>query len=76
MQTEGTACGMLHPSLLFHVDAVFGMVWLRGLDQTITFCGRMFQLRGCPHLQVNNHSRNINSNSNMACYAPLLVKQQ
>jgi hypothetical protein len=76
MQTEDTACGMLHPSLPFHVDAVSGMVWLRDLGQTITFCGRMFQPRGCLHLQINNHSSNINSNSNMTHYAPPLVKYQ
>jgi hypothetical protein len=65
MQIEGTACGMLLLSLLFHVDAVFGMVWLRGLDQTTTSCGHMFQPRDCPHLEVDIYSSNMTVYSNL-----------
>lgn len=53
MQIEGTACDMPRLSLLFHVDGESGTVWLRGLGQTTTSCGHMFQPRGCPHLQVS-----------------------
>jgi hypothetical protein len=65
MQIKGTACGMLLLSLLSHVDAVSGMVWLRGLDQTTASSGHMFQPRGCPHLQINIHSSNMTVNSNL-----------
>jgi len=53
MQIEGTAYDMPHLSLLFHVDGESDMAWLRGLGQTTTSCGHMFQPRGCPHLQVS-----------------------
>lgn len=70
MQIEGTAYDMPHLLLLFHVDGESDMVWLRGLGQTTTSCGHMFQPRGCRHLQVSICSPYVNSNT--TCYTPQL----